>query len=402
MSSMPRITVPQKITRPVLFILLLLAFVLAGWQLLANPPVKTQELKVVVPSRVEVVRVRSQDVQPFDRITGRLQPVRRSELRVEVAGNLLERRVEAGQQVDAGELLLRLDDGDYRDAVLEAEARLAQERAAQERDRQLLELMRRNVRLAQAETDRLARLGKDSLTSQSKMDETRQRLLQAQGEQARLEYSVSTGDQRLAVLASSLERARRNLQRTHLTAPYSGRVNRVLVEVGDHLSTGTLVLELIDDGALDLYAEVSGTSAAALETGQRLEVVVGDRSLIGELIALQLDPDQDTFTHPLKIRLSGEGLLPGMLASVRLPLAPRSDALVVPLSALLQEEGQSYVFVVKDDRLERRPVVPGIRAGNLRVIRSGLALDEVLVARDVAALSDDQQVIIQSGQAARQ
>lgn len=399
MSSMPRIIVQLKITRLALFILLLAAFVLVGWQLLANPPLKKPELKVLVPARVEVVRVRSQDVQPFDRITGRLQPARRSELRFEVAGRLVERLVEAGQSVQRGDLLLRLDDGDYRDAVVEAEARLSQERAALERDRRLLELIRRNVQLAQAEAGRIERLGQSSLASQSKLDETRQRLLQTQSEEARLAYSVATGEQRLAMLASDLDRERRDLERTRLQAPYSGRVNRVLAEVGDYLSSSGMVLELIQDQALDFYAEVSGTTAAALEAGQRLEVVVGDVVLEGELIALQMDPDPNTFTHPLKIRVRGEGLLPGMLASVRLPLAPRSDALVVPLSALLREEGQSYVFVVVHDRLERRPVVPGIHAGDLQVVRSGLVLDEVLVARDVAALSHDQQVVIQSGQA---
>lgn len=394
MSSVLRMALLAKIIKPLLFILLLGIFIVIGWQLLVNRPVKQQELKVLAPSRVEVVQVRSEDIQPFERVSGRLQPVRKSALSFEVAGVLVERPLEAGQQVAAGELLLRLEDGDYRDAAVEAEARLAQERAALERDKRLLELMGRNVQLARAETDRLEKLGKDSLTSQSKLDEARQRLLQLEAEQARLGYSVETGAQRLAVLASDRDRARRNLQRTRLTAPYNGRVNRILVEVGDRPSVSSPVLELIDDVALNLYVEVSGTTAAALEAGQRLEVLVGDRGFEGELVSLQWDPDPDTFTHPLKIRLSGEGLLPGMPASVRLPLAARQDALVVPLSAMLQEGGQSYVFVVKDNRLERRPVVPGIRSGDRQVIQAGVTLNESLVARDVAVLSDGQEVLL--------
>lgn len=387
----------SKPLRPLSFVLLLVLFGVISWQLLANRPVKVPELKVLAPPRVEVARVRSEDVQPFERITGRLRPVRKSELRFEVVGNLLERRVEAGQQVEAGELLLRLDDGDYRDAVTEAEARLVQEQAGLERDRRLLNLARRNERLAQREVDRLVQLGKDSLTSQSRLDETRQQLLQLQGEQARLEYSVATGEQRLAMLRSNRDRMQRNLERAQLTAPYGGRVNRVLAEVGDHVTPNAISLELIDDRALNLYAEVSGTTAAALVPGQQLVVTVGDKRLDGVLFSLQLDPDPSTFTHPVKIRVSGEGLLPGMLASVRLPLAPRANALVVPLSALLLEGGQSYVFVVKDERLERRQVQVGIRSGGLQVIRSGLERDELLVARDVAALSDGQEVTAVDG-----
>lgn len=179
-----------------------------------------------------------------------------------------------------------------------------------------------------------------------------------------------------------------------MSAPYGGRINRVLVEVGDHVTSNRVVLELIEDEWLDLYAEVSATTAAALTAGQRLAVSVGETEHEGELVALQPDPDPDTFTYPLRVRLRGEGLLSGMLASVHLPLAPKVDALVVPLSAMLHEEGKSYVFVVKDKRLERRSVITGVRADGVQVVRAGLVLDETLVARDVASLSHGQDVLL--------
>ena len=95
----------------------------------------------------------------------------------------------------------------------------------------------------------------------------------------------------------------------------------------------------------------------------------------------------------LRARLGrGSGLLPGMLATARLPLKPLHGALVAPLSAILRDEGRSFVFMVNGDRLHRRPVILGRRMEGMQVIREGIAEGDVVVARDVAALSDGQQV----------
>ncbi len=382
-----------KFIRFSVFLLLMALIGLTVSQLYRTGPVKTPELKALPLARVAVTQVMRQDVHPFDRVTGRLLPARRSALHFEVSGNLLKRLVEPGSLVQKGALLLQLDDADYRDAATEAEARLQQEQASQQRDRQLLALARNNAQLAQAEVDRLISLGKKSLSSQSRLDETRQKLLQLQAEEARLAYTVHTSQQRLSALRSALQRAQRNVRRTRLTAPYAGRVNKVLIEEGDHITPNNPVLELIDDHSLDLYAEVHGTTAASLEQGQPLAVSVDGARLSGRLIAIQHDPDPETFTHPIRVRIPGEGLIPGMLASVRLPLTPLPNAIVVPRPALLHDSGHSYLFVVHGDRLERRRVETGIHSGDLQVIQAGLSGDETIVARDVAALSDGQQVI---------
>jgi len=384
--------VAAKFIRFSVFLLLLALISLTVRQLYITRPIKAPELRTIALTQVEIIQVTRKDIHPFDQITGRLQPAHKSTLHFEVAGNLLKRTIEAGNLVQKGALLLQLDDADYIDIALEAKAQLQQEQASQARDQQLLTLAHDNVQLAQAEVNRLTSLGKKSLSSKSKLDEALQRLLQLQGEETRLAYTVNTSPQRLSALRSALKRAQRNVQRTHLTAPYTGRINRILVEEGDHITSNDTVLELIDDQLLDLYTEVSGATAAALQQGQQLEVTSNNRQLTGQLIAIQRDPDPDTFTHPIKIRIPGQERVPGMLASVQLPLTVLSNAMVVPRSALLQDSGHSYLFVVKGDRLERRQVQVGIHSGNLQVIQAGLSMGEDLVAHDVATLTDGQQI----------
>jgi RND family efflux transporter MFP subunit len=263
------------------------------------------------------------------------------------------------------------------------------------RDGSLLQLASENLVLAEREFERMERLGRDSLASGSRRDETRQRMLQSSSEQARLAYSVETGEARLTMRKSRLQRALRDLERTRLKAPFDGTVNQVQVYLGDRVDATRVVLELIQDDELDLYMEVVGSTAAVLRLGQQVEVVAEERQLRGTVVALQLDPDPRTYTHPIKVRIPGEGLLPGMLATARLWLRSQPGVRVIPLSALLRENGRDYVFVVNGERLERRAVELGIRHGSAQVILAGLDAEESVVARDVAALSDGQRVTLE-------
>lgn len=364
--------------------------------LVVTRPEANTEMKAPAITRVEVARVRVEDLQPRVELTGVLRPRQVASLRFEVAGELMRRAVEPGARVSAGDLLMQLDEADYRDAVIEAESQLSETRAAIQQDQTLLKLARENRDLAQREYRRLEKLGEGSLASASARDSARQNLINLESELARLNFSIESGRARLARQEAALSRAKRNLQRTRLEAPFDGRVNQVLVEVGDSLQANTLALELIDSSALELHLEVSGDVAAALSLGQPMVVTAGGRQIPGELTSLQFNPDLQTHTHPIRIRIPGDELLPGGLGQVALPLRLRKDALVVPASALLREEGGQYLFLVRDGRLERRPVAAGVRLDERQAIREGVAPGDLVVARDVEVLNDGLAVEIEA------
>jgi RND family efflux transporter MFP subunit len=381
--------------RLLLTLAILGAAILIVFLVIATRPEANTDMKTSPTTRVEVVPVGVEDLQPRVALTGVLRPRQVASLQFEVAGELLQRQVEPGVQVSMGELLLLMDDADYRDAVVEAQAQLRETRAVIAQDRILLKLARENRDLAEKEYGRLEKLGKGSLASASTRDSARQKLLGLESELARLLYSIESGEARLARQQAALSRAERNLQRVRLEAPFDGRVNRVMVEVGDSLQASTPALELIDTGTLELHLEVSGDVAAALRLGQSVVVTVDGRRVPGELISLQFDPDPETHTHPVRIRVSGEQLLPGQLGQVSLPLRLREQALVIPASALLREEGGQYLFIVDQGRLERRSVVAGLRVGDRQAIRQGVAPGELVVAQDVEVLSAGLEVEIE-------
>jgi RND family efflux transporter MFP subunit len=360
--------------------------------LLLTAPDKDPELQQAVVPGVRVAAVGLHELVPAEVVRGRLDPARRTEMHFELSGQVHARPVEPGQPVQQDELLLSLASGDYEDALAEAEARLAQESRDIERDRELLTLSKRNHALQKNDLDRLNKLGADSLVSQSLLDEARIKLLQLQAEVARLKSSVASAESRLALKQAERNRAARNLARTQLLAPFAGSINAVEAQVGDYVTPGEVIVELIDISSLDLYVEVRGNVAQSLQQGDTVDVVVDGLALPGKVVALQIDPDPVTFTHALRVRVAGAAVRPGQVAQVRLPLRKLSKVTAVPVTAVLHDEGQTFVFRLDGDRLVMAAVVLGERVGELQVVQRGIDASDRIVTHNVSALSDGQQV----------
>ena len=381
----------MNLTRPrqLLILLLLTAIALL---LLIIQPADEPALRSLAPSPVLVNLASRIDLYPRELVSGHLQPVRRAWLRFEVDGRVAERRAEAGQSVSVGDVLLTLDDQDYQDVLIQAQAEWRQAEQDLQRDRSLLKLAQRSRKLQEEEVSRLNSLGERSLASKTRLGDAEALLAQRLSEEARLGASVNTGPQRLAASKAAMDRARRNLDRTTLKAPFAGRVNQVQLQVGDYANRNQQALELISD-QLDFYAQVRGPVARALTLGQRVTVSVGDRSYTASVAAVQPDPDPGTFTHAIRLRMPESETRSGALAVVQLPLQPVRNALVVPSTAILLDEGSAFVFRVEGEHLQRVAVQLGPRVVQQQVIVSGIDAGEQVVVRDVAALADGQVVV---------
>jgi RND family efflux transporter MFP subunit len=380
---------PFKITLVAVFAI---SLVIAG--LVVTKPRKAADLRQPELLHVEITDVTVRDVRPTVVLSGELRPTRAANVRFEVAGQVAQRLVQPGQPVEEGDILAALDEADYRDAVIEAEADLKLEQQAVERDKRLLEIAKRNLALQEKEVRRQEQLGQNALASQSGLDAARQQLLQLENEQQHLAYSVDTAPQRLEKKRSALNQARRDLDRSRLRAPFVGVVNRILLDVGDYASVNEVAMELIEIEQMDIYLEVALNVVRGLTLGQQVDVSIDQQTMTGRIVALQADPDSLTHTYGLRIRLPGEGLVSGAIARVALPLPAVPGALTIPASAVLYEDGRQFVFrfVEGEGVVERLQVELGVRAGDSYVVKSGLSATDRVVARDVAILADRQAI----------
>jgi HlyD family secretion protein len=358
-----------------------------GLIFLLKPEADTQ-LRTIPPLRVVLTEVERGDYITRERFAGRLTPRGSARLNFEVAGRVAERHAEPGEYLEAGAPILSIEAGDYERLKIEADSQLRQEEAAIRRDKELLALANKNVKLQKAEVGRLESLVKQSLTSRSQLDAAIQKQAQYQTEAANLRYFVDTAEARLQSRQASFERARTNFERTILKAPFSGRLNSVSVDVGDYVNSGQVAAEIIDNDELELVLHVPGNAASYAQMGDMVEVELQGEVLQGQLLAIQSDPDPMTFTHELRIRLpAGQGRS-GQIARAGLVIGKFQQVYSVPVTAVLNLDGKRFVYAYSEGRLSRKPVELLQRMEDYLLLASGLSAGEQIVARDVAALSD--------------
>ncbi|HBH36640.1 MAG TPA: efflux RND transporter periplasmic adaptor subunit [Gammaproteobacteria bacterium] len=360
-----------------------------------KPPPKNETREAQV-TRVQTVIVSAKTLKPTLQVSGRLEPARRANIYFQIPGVVSTVNIEPGQRVRKGEALLSIDAADYQDRLRETEASLQQEITGIERDRELLALATHNEQLSQAEVNRLGKLG-SKLSSQSSLDVAQQKLTQLRGERLRLKFALDTAQQRIAQQTAARDKAQRNVERTTIRSPFDGLVNQVTVDPGDYATTlSGMAVEIIDE-QLEARFNLPASVVKGLQPGTNIIVTVNSRDYSGTLISIQPDPDATTATHPAHISISGEELIPGQIALIELPTAAASNAIVAPVTALLNDNGNYSLFVVNQHKLERRSVTPGIRHNGWQQIREGVTAGEVVVARDVAALADGQRVEAEPG-----
>lgn len=175
-----------------------------------------------------------------------------------------------------------------------------------------------------------------------------------------------------------------------LTAPIAGYVREVFVRPGQYAAAGQPLLTLtrtrrlvvradVPPQATGLLSQIQSATLRAPGTGQRYTLA----ELGGRVLSYGRSTDPATGYTPLLLDVENRGgLLPGTLVDVWLQTAPRAEALAVPESALLEEQGTFYVYVqTGGESFEKREVQLGTRDGQRSQLLSGVQPGERVVTK---------------------
>ena len=378
-----------------LLAVLLIGLAAGAWWLQRGPaPLVVQAFTVV-----EQGAGASGGAQAVLNASGYVTARRRATVSSKVTGKVVEVLVEEGKAVTRGQVLARLDDSTPRRYLDLAEAELsASRRSAAETEVRLKEALQ-----TQARTRALV---KDGITGQADLDKAD---AEVGAQEARLALS------REQVLVSERQVAVRlnDLDDTVIRAPFSGVAISKDAQPGEMVSpmsagggfTRTGLCTIVDMSSLEIEVDVNESYINRVTAGQRVEatldaypdwkipahvitmVPTADRQKATVLVRIGFDPS--TGSGSPRSTSKGEQLdarlLPDMGVKVAfLGVTPPPDArprsrLVVPRGAVRNEEGQSVIFIVKNDVAERRAVRVGSTEGERVEIVSGVSAGERVV-----------------------
>jgi len=301
------------------------------------------------PVGVRTAQVRLESVPVLTEITGTVRPVRRATLAARLMGAIDELPVALGQQVRAGDLLVKISAG-------EISARLAQ---------------------AQAQLD------------QANRDLARERdLLPKQASTADLVRNLET---RVTLAAAQVREAETMLGYAVVRAPFDGRIARKFVEAGDFASPGVPLVEIEGAEAFQVEAGIPDSLAGALQIGAAAEITIASAgaSFAAPLAELSSAADANAHTVTAKFSVpSGVVVRSGQFARVQVPGAP-VRVLLAPASAVVVRGQMECVFVAGgDNRAGLRLVKTGAARGDRLEILSGLDDGERVVLAPPAGLRE--------------
>jgi RND family efflux transporter MFP subunit len=299
-----------------------------------------------------------------------------SQLSFKVAGNVTRVAVNVGDKVQQGDLVASLDDSDYRLQVQEAEASLAQTKAAEKN--------------ARSSYERTRALWENASASKQDLD----------GALATYESAAA----QVQSIQKRLELARLQVNYTRLTAPFAGAVAAVRVEVNENVGTGQTVALLSSGDQPEVQVTVPGVLITQIETGSPVQVSLGaikNETFTATVTEVGVTSTGFATTYPVTVRLETHDprIRPGMAAEVsfRFENIGEQELLVVPSVAVGEDHHGRFVFVLEivSDGLgiaRRRSVRVGELTSDGLQILEGLQEGELVVTAGVSHISDGQQV----------
>jgi membrane fusion protein (multidrug efflux system) len=330
------------------------------------------------PIGIRTAAAVERDVPTVIRVTGSFVADESSDVTPQVPGQIIATLVNVGDIVQAGQVLVRLDDRDARLKVRQAEASLLQAEA--------------QARRAQAEAKRNVELVESGDISRSSYEQ--------------LTTQVAVAEAAVAQAAAQVASAQKGVDDAVIVAPFSGHISARPVAVGEYVATSAKVATVVRITPIKLQMLVPESAAATLRKGMSVTASVPahpGRTFAGTVSALNvaIDPSSRAMAIEAAFPNRDAALTPGMFGSAEVRLPATERVLFVPEAAVVPlPNGESFaVYVVEGDVVRVRVVQPDVREGGMVRVLSGLEPGVPVAASNVKQLFEGARVRVEAATA---
>jgi len=313
-----------------------------------------------------------------------------------VTGKVAEVLIEEGMKVQEGQILARLDDTNVKASLSVAQAQLESAKAA-------VEEIRAQLKQADLEFKRTVELTQQKISSQADLERAEANASLLQARLTRQEGDVTVAERQLAQWQQQLEDL-------IIRAPFAGIVTSKNAQPGEMISpvsagggfTRTGIGTIVDMDSLEIEIDVNESFINRVESGQPVEATLdayAQWKIPCKVIAII--PTADRQKSTVKVRVGFDKLDPRILPEMAVKVAfqetagaspPTDRAVAVPKSAIQQQDGRKVVFVVQNNRAERRAVTVRSTSGNESELSAGVVAGEKVILNSPPGLNDGAKV----------
>jgi RND family efflux transporter MFP subunit len=341
-----------------------------------------------------VVKVVRRDLNNELEIASEFQPLQEIEVYAKVSGYIKKLYVDWGTHVKEGQILAELE-------IPELQQQLQQDEASARRSDQDLSRAREELNRAQSAYNvahitytRLADVQKSrpELVAQEEIDTAQGKDLEASAGVSSAKDAVSAAEQGLLAAKAALGKDQAMFAYSRIIAPFDGVVTQIYAYTGALLPAGTssnkgdlALCQLSQNNILRLVIPLPERAVPDVHVGDTVDINVSGAkdTFTGKIVRLSGQIETQTRTMHTEVQVPNPDyrLVPGMYASVKIPLRSASEALSVPVQAVQSSgNGQGTVLVVNSsNRVEKREIKLGIETATQGEVLSGLNENEMVI-----------------------
>lgn len=309
----------------------------------------------------------------------------RSRTEIEISSRLVARITEvlvrSGDRVQRGDLLVRLDSADLLSAVAMAKEKVEAARSRVEEARQAMESAQARLTLAEKELQRVQKLHELKIASSQQFDEVTSAHRQAVAAMRQAEQAHRSASVDVLAAEAAWRQAEALLADATIQSPVEAIVGERLADPGDLATPGKILLRLFDPKKLLFEAPIREGLVKQVHLGDTLSLEIPSlgQQIAGELreIVPSVDPGSRTFLVKVCIGENPQ-LIPGMFATLQLPLGKRKTILLPP-EAILRVGQLEYVQVIANNQRRLQVVRTRPASNNQREIVSGFSPGTVIL-----------------------
>jgi len=380
-------------TRTILF-LIPAAFWLAGC---GEASKEKTAASFVLPVRVFTVTVAALTWPSVYEATGTVRARTSSVISARMTGYVREVKVQAGDRVREGQLLITLDTRELDVSTRRAEAAREEVRTAVPEADSAVAAAKANLDLAQATFRRMQELFQKKSISNQELDEAAARFKAAEAGFAMAKARRLQWNAKLAQADQEVRSTEVTRSYAEVLAPFTGVVVAKSVDPGNLALPGAPLLTIEREGAMRLEAVVDESHLAAIRAGQPVAVTLDsfDRTLDARVSEIVPAIDAASRAYLVKIDLPASAALrSGVFGRAAFQLGSRS-ALVIPLGAVSERGQLQSVMVSENGVAHTRLIAAGQKTGDKIEVLSGLTAGEKVIFPVPSGLSDGAKVEVQ-------
>ena len=348
---------------------------------------------------VQVQTVLADTIATENRVSGQISADNSSTILISSAAKCTDVYFQAGDLVEAGDILCTLDLGSSLSSY--NAARINYNSAVQSyQDQQAI--LDKQVQLAQENVANTQALFEIGAASQLEVDQAEVNYQTAVATRNSTLFQLEAGIQSAQSSLDQLDTALENVDASgNVIAPISGTLATMNAQAGSFISN-SLPLAVIEGGeAMKVTVSVSEVLVPQLAIGDEAEVTVdaADQTFTAAIRSVERAANAQTslYTVTLTVPADVRGLLSGMFADVTFRTNVSENTLVIPSDAILTSEDTQYVFVVEDDAARYVEVTTGLTGNGVTEVLSGLTEGQQLVVVGQQYLADGDPVRIVDG-----